>query len=705
MLQMTNYGSFKLKRGGGRDSQVEDVTLVTIDDVDEENQEEEYDDVDEAYADKTIFELLDSGNASAIKKRLENLSDEELAAVDDNGFSILECVVKTKKVKYVKTIVERTKYKVVPNYLGAPLLRAVELNDSFEVVDYLIKTFGASLDFQYSGDEGTILQTAARNVHQDILKLLLASGADVNIVNENGETPLMSAIQAENIQNVEALIQGGANIHHQSHEGKTVLHFATSENVEILDLLFRAGADIDVKDNDGNYVLQVADNEYVKNSLRLERITRALYPAHIMARNGDLKGIQRWLGAMAAKGPGQSQLWHGQHLHDGEETDVQLRLKLVRDVKSSTYKCVGTFADDRGAYYVTGKWNESHLEVKKFYAENESFIEYNGDIDEETAQWKGEFSSGGETPEGEFCFTIPLFECFECHSKVPEENKFCFDCSSVEKSVWSGKTKEDGEWNEIEISLEVREDVAAQVYRLVTPQDNSDISYQVSGCIWKNGRIKVAKHFTTSIELFDGVYDKTTKKWMGELIDSDGATNKFIIHIPMWICSECENDVPVENSKCLECNRDSIYNWKGEICQNVEWQKTGLFVAVVRYAEHGLFRLVGEGTDDVDTFEAFGTFEGNLINLTKVYPQSTVELSGTFDEDTKTWSGAWVDSEGKTDDFRITIPMYACSKCDSLLPVSNELCLDCSVDAPEWNPMNGSLLQAWIGQYRTDGCD
>ncbi|CAK4700823.1 unnamed protein product [Aphanomyces euteiches] len=698
---MAQPGWFKKKSGNARESIIDEMTVVTIDDVDETNPDE--DDVEDADAEKSIFDLFGERKYSVIKKRLENIADEDLAAVDGSDYSILDYAVMYTNLDLVKMILERTNYTVIPQYLGAPLFQAAMYN-SVEIADYLVKSFGSSLDLDYVNSEGsTTVHTAARYGNNDILEKLLAIGAKADLLNQNNETPLMHAILGYNARGMEVLIQAGANIHLQDQEEKTAaVHQSFGDGIKYL---LKAGAEIDIKDNEGKYIIQAAAYDDTKKTLKSERLSRVLYPVHLMARNGDLKALQHWLSVTTAKGPGQSHVWHGQHLHDGDGTDVDLRVTLVRDTESRSYNCVGTFSDEGGVYHVSGEWSGSRLDVKKSYADDESIIEYGGEVDEETGEWKGEYTTGGETAVGEFSSTVPLFQCSKCDSKVPEEKITCFNCDSVEARYWYGDYLEDGQWQSLYMSLEVREDVAAKLYRLTgTGYNNSGESYKLSGT-WKDGRINVAKHYAKETVLYNGYFDEETKKWTGELIDSAGGRNEFRFDIPMWPCTECGTDVPNEDSKCLKCRHDSIYNWKGEIREDGEWHDMGLFVAVVRDIENGQYRLIGEGTDDVGDFDAFGTWEGNQITMTKVYPEHTVEFTGNFDESSKIWSGRWIGLEEASDDFRINIPSYTCYKCEAFVPIQNELCLNCSDEIPEWNPRNGSLRHAWVGQCRQERGD
>jgi len=83
----------------------------------------------------------------------------------------------------------------------------------------------------------------------ELVKLLLAKGADVNAVDNQGNTALMLAANAGEFQIVDSLINGGANVNARNKEGRTALRLARESKsagepsrAEILKSLTKAGA-------------------------------------------------------------------------------------------------------------------------------------------------------------------------------------------------------------------------------------------------------------------------------------------------------------------------------------------------------------------------------------------------------------------------------------------------------------------------------
>ncbi|KAK3249840.1 hypothetical protein CYMTET_40750 [Cymbomonas tetramitiformis] len=91
---------------------------------------------------------------------------------------------------------------------------------------------------------------------------LLAEGADVNCVNEYGETPLhVSGIKGE-MEVVNALLTAGANVNAQTHSGQslrmTPLHwFVYPGYTEGVQALIGAGANVNQQNEDGKTPLDM----------------------------------------------------------------------------------------------------------------------------------------------------------------------------------------------------------------------------------------------------------------------------------------------------------------------------------------------------------------------------------------------------------------------------------------------------------------
>lgn len=77
-----------------------------------------------------------------------------------------------------------------------------------------------------------------------MVQLLLDFNADINLLDEKGESALIYAIQNSKIETVKILIEKGANINHKTKDNINPLYVATKKkNTEIISLLKDAGAE------------------------------------------------------------------------------------------------------------------------------------------------------------------------------------------------------------------------------------------------------------------------------------------------------------------------------------------------------------------------------------------------------------------------------------------------------------------------------
>ena len=116
---------------------------------------------------------------------------------------------------------------------------------------------------------------AADHQKDDVARLLLEHGADVNAKDKSGNTALMFAagqeeqyIKIENDKVVRLLLEHGAEVDAKNESGETALMVAASNGYEkTVTLLLEHGADADLRNADGKTARELASRESITNLL------------------------------------------------------------------------------------------------------------------------------------------------------------------------------------------------------------------------------------------------------------------------------------------------------------------------------------------------------------------------------------------------------------------------------------------------------
>ena len=137
-----------------------------------------------------------------------------------------------------------------------------------------------------SGETGLHIVTARRDLQW--VRFLLQEGANPNIADNAGRTPLILAAELGFIEAVEALIRGGARVDVANSTGETPLISAVhARNVDLIEVLVENGADPDVTDNTGRSARDYA---------RMDNVSRRVLTAIESGDNTDDDGEGRTYG-------------------------------------------------------------------------------------------------------------------------------------------------------------------------------------------------------------------------------------------------------------------------------------------------------------------------------------------------------------------------------------------------------------------------
>ncbi len=106
-----------------------------------------------------------------------------------------------------------------------------------------------------------IIVAAAARGEADLHKLI-AGGHNVNMTDDDGETPLMRAAEHGNLRAVDVLLKAGAHVNAKDEDGNTALMDAADKgHSDVVLRLIQSGADVNARDDEGETALSKAIEE------------------------------------------------------------------------------------------------------------------------------------------------------------------------------------------------------------------------------------------------------------------------------------------------------------------------------------------------------------------------------------------------------------------------------------------------------------
>jgi uncharacterized protein len=158
---------------------------------------------------------------------------------------------------------------------GFEFLKAVEKRNIEEVRKFLDAPGSTLINSRDLASNRTALHIVVEQRNTSWLNFLLARGADPNLADNRGVTPLLIACRSGYIAGVESLVKAGARVDEANRAGETPLISAVhARNIELMRVLLTAGANPDRPDASGRSARDYARLEG-QQSLTLAEIVRS----------------------------------------------------------------------------------------------------------------------------------------------------------------------------------------------------------------------------------------------------------------------------------------------------------------------------------------------------------------------------------------------------------------------------------------------
>ncbi|MBI5430366.1 MAG: ankyrin repeat domain-containing protein [Nitrosomonadales bacterium] len=142
------------------------------------------------------------------------------------------------------------KWAIKPMSWDDELLDGVMNGDANIVRAAILK--GANVNAKNRYGVPALLSALIQKKPDEIIKMLVRNGADVNAKGDAGWTPLIWAIYNDNAEVVKALVSKGANVNAQDDNGKEALIYAMEKNnTVIIQKLLNNGADVNARNSNG----------------------------------------------------------------------------------------------------------------------------------------------------------------------------------------------------------------------------------------------------------------------------------------------------------------------------------------------------------------------------------------------------------------------------------------------------------------------
>lgn len=138
----------------------------------------------------------------------------------------------------------------------ARVVQAIRDGNIGYVREYITKYKQVNMALTNDDYSNRLVHIAAESKNSQILEMLIALKADLNIVNKALQTPIMFAVRAKRFDNMEILLNQGVDLSIADTEGNTPMFYALETgDMRIMAMLFNNNAPVIIVNNKGNNLI------------------------------------------------------------------------------------------------------------------------------------------------------------------------------------------------------------------------------------------------------------------------------------------------------------------------------------------------------------------------------------------------------------------------------------------------------------------
>jgi ankyrin repeat protein len=208
-----------------------------------------------------------SANAVEVAKELLGLYPTSISASSFDGSTPLSLSTRCNAIDCVRLLIKRGVDPDERSVHKSTALFIAAATNNFEILDLLLTRTGANPEI-INQDGQTPLFTAAAQGYEKIANTLLDIPLSVSCVNASvnnaaGQTALIAASRGAHVTIVELLLEkGGADVDRPDNQGRTALYAASQEgHVATVKALLQHGADLEMLTTNGSTPLSVSAQE------------------------------------------------------------------------------------------------------------------------------------------------------------------------------------------------------------------------------------------------------------------------------------------------------------------------------------------------------------------------------------------------------------------------------------------------------------